>query len=191
MTEETLSALLDGECSPAELDALLEAMDRDPRLKDRYSRLCLARDTRQGARYRRADIQFADRVVAALDREPGPRVVTFRPRRTLPLRFWRPLAGLAAAAAIGAVAVLAVRPSADPAPLTVAQPTGGAAPLNVVQPVQDQRWNQLEADYAKQLNQYLLTYNHSRARQGMGSTLGYARYTAYTAEPVPAADQRR
>src|SRR3546814_13554838 len=53
MTHETLSALLDGECSDQELDALLDALDREPEMKATWGRMQLSRDVRGGAPVRK------------------------------------------------------------------------------------------------------------------------------------------
>ncbi|MCI0749023.1 MAG: sigma-E factor negative regulatory protein, partial [Nevskiales bacterium] len=116
MTEETLSALLDGECSPAELNRLLEAMTRDSTLKERYSRLCLARESRLGVRFRSARLDFPDRIMTALQDERAARIIPFRLPQVRWTSVWRPLSGLAAAAAVGALAVLAVKPQPSSAP---------------------------------------------------------------------------
>ena len=190
MTHETLSALLDGECSPAELDRLLDEMDRDPRLKDQYSRLCLVREVRHGTRLTSANLDFSAQVLRRLDSEPASQpdsnVVPFRPRK---FAAWRPLAGLAAAAGLAAVVVLAVKPQPNAEPLaspqTPAASSDAAASPEEVADAGDPRWAQLDRDNADQLNTYLIAYTQSRAQQGVGGTLGYARFAAHTAEYRP------
>src|SRR5690242_8186134 len=97
---ESISALLDGECSPSELEQLLDQMERDPALREQFSRQCLARDSRMGTKVRSASLDFSSKVIAALhDEQPGAVVVPFVARvRQVP---WRAATGLAAAAAIG------------------------------------------------------------------------------------------
>jgi negative regulator of sigma E activity len=185
MTDEALSALLDGECPPAELDRLLDSMERDPALKARYSRMCLVRDSLRGGRAKAVEAAFASRVLAALDKEAASTVVPFRPRRVAAPdqvrgRFWRPLAGLAAAAALAAVAVF-FWPAFSLAP----------APQQVAAEKTDLHWTELDAENARQLNRYLATYRQSRAEQGVGGTLSHARYAAYTADPAEPAPQER
>lgn len=189
MMQETLSALLDGECTPAELDRLLDEMDRDPTLKARYSRMILARDARQNTRVRSAEIDFSAAVMAALDTEPehkdSSKVLTFQRRSP---NFWRPLAGLALAAGMGAVAVLAIRPQTAPLPaalpLSTQQAPAETLSAEAVE-VANHRWPRPDEDNAEQLNNYLIAYSQSRAQQGMGGTLGYARFAAHTAEYRP------
>lgn len=184
MTDEALSALLDGECSPAELDRLLDSMERDPTLKARYSRMCLARDSLRGGRAKAVQAAFPGRVLAALGQEAASTVVPFRVhRRVTPDqgrgRLWLPLAGLAAAAALAAVAVVFWPAfSLTPTPEQIAAET-------------DRHWTELDADNARQLNRYLIAYRQSRAEQGVGGTLSHARYAAYTAEPAEPAPQER
>ena len=177
MNEESLSALLDGECSPSELDRVLRQLDQDPALRERFSRLSLAQDIRRGGRVQPVRAGFADRVMAALPERPGlasPAPVSARPpaqsRR-------RPLVALAAAAAVGGIALLAVLqpgPTVDP----VAAPPAPVAAAPALE--DDQRIAELDDENARQLRNYVMAYSQSRAQQGMGGTLGYARYAAYT-----------
>jgi negative regulator of sigma E activity len=113
MSHETISALIDGECSPEELDRLLEEMEASPEMKREFSRQVMAREAREGTRIGKNQPCICADVMARLDEAPGdahPQVVEFvRPRAALAPQ-WRPLAGLAAAAAFGAIAVLVALP---------------------------------------------------------------------------------
>lgn len=174
--KEALSALLDGECSPSELEQLLSELDRDPSLREHFSRLCLARESRHGTRVRSTRLDFASRVLAALDGGAAEPVVVLpmgsRVRR-LP---WRAAASLAAAAAVGAVAVMAIRP-AGPAPVVALSPSAATPAGSEAEPVETQ-YAELDDENARQLRNYLMTYQARGA--GVGATLGYARYAAYT-----------
>lgn len=181
---ESLSALLDGECSPSELEDVLSALERDPVLLEEFSRLVLGREARVGTRIRKAQVDFSARVLAALQDEPGQegsRVVPFRPKLSrLP---WKAAAGLAAAAAVGAVAVLVVRPDPFQALTPAVQPASLASTQAVDAVPVETQYSELDDENARQLRNYLMAYSQSRGQQGMGSTLGYARYTAYTGDP--------
>ncbi len=175
---EALSALLDGECSPSELDRLLAEFDREPQLRREFARMCVAREARMGTRVRKPDLDFADRVLAALHTDEPPVVVAIGDRvRRMP---WRMAASLAAAAAIGAVSVLAIRPAAIPDAAPVMQASAmPATPVAEAEPVET-GYAELGDEDARQLRNYLIAYSQSRGQQGVGSTLGYARYAAYT-----------
>jgi negative regulator of sigma E activity len=79
MNEEALSALVDGECDLSELDEILDEFAKDPQLRQRYSRLRMARDSRRGVRVTQPDFTFADRVVIALEREDAAAAVRIAP----------------------------------------------------------------------------------------------------------------
>lgn len=180
MNDESLSALLDGECTASELDAALAILERDPALRERFSRLTLAREATKGLRIRAANLDLASRVAAGLEQEAAPgKVVPLWRRPGLTVRTF---VGLAAAASVAAVAVLALKPgrqapeaglqtAAAPAGETVADTDPPALPMD---------------ESNAQLRNYLLTYSQSRAQHGVGGSLGYARYAAYTGQrPQP------
>lgn len=122
-SDELLSALLDGECTPDELKGLLDAASSDPALEKRWSRMCLVREAMEGTRVRQAAPDFCAGVMAAIAAEaataPVPaKVVQFSAARRLAprpavaaqpaatvriRRRWQPVAGLATAASIAAV----------------------------------------------------------------------------------------
>jgi negative regulator of sigma E activity len=182
--KDTVSTLLDGECSDQELEQILAEFERDPGLREQFSRQVLAREAREGTRFRAANLDFSAKILAALHDEPSAEpavIVPFGSRvRRLP---WRAAVSLAAAAALGAVAVLVVRPTALDAPGVVATQSAAIPPGTVVpvagEPVETQ-FAELADEDAAQLRNYLMAYSQSRGQQGVGSTLGYARYAAYT-----------
>jgi negative regulator of sigma E activity len=196
---ESISALLDGECSPRELERLLDEMERNPALGEQFSRQCLARDARMGTKVRSAELNFSSRVLAALHEEqPGAVVVPFVARiRQVP---WKAATGLAAAATIGAMAVLALKPESPagaPAGLPVAttSPMPSAALAVPVSATSAPVARVAQDDLTRQqLQNYLRAYSQAREQQHMRSTLGYARYAAYSDAPgqaEPAAEPKR
>lgn len=207
MSPESLSSLFDGECSPEELDRVLDELDKSPELKASFSRMCLARDAVDGTRVLKDQRCIAAGVMAQLDDTPaagGNVHPLIRPPRTRPQFQWRPLAGLAAAAAFGAVAVLVTLPRSQDSGLV---PSGGLVPqvsspvgsnpvstpasfgkrqrnLHTVAATQEQtqQWQQDD------LRSYLIEHSNTLADRGMGGTLSYARFTAHTADYRPQAE---
>jgi negative regulator of sigma E activity len=215
-SEELMSAMLDGECSPAEMDRVLREIEASPALKARWSRMCLARDALADIRVRSAAPDFCSGVMAAIARDEAPQVSS----KVVPLRQraaaraaaapvqaraqrWQPMAGLAAAASIAAVAavggyrwlnqpveganaIAAVTPSAaSAAPAMAIQPAsfGGSTQARLVpvsassasgEPVET-NWAQLDAETARQLNEFVMEHSSMRAQQGMGGALSYPR----------------
>lgn len=170
MTDQDLSSLVDGECSRSQLDRALRQLREDPKARARLSRWTLVQHVLRGAEVRKADPGFADRVMAALPPgRPQPVAIPVQGRMG-----WRPLAGLAAAAGVGAVAVLALQPDTAGEPsATPVQPVAAATPAEPA-PLAS-----LEQAQAEQLRHYVMAYSQSRSRQGMSTTLGHARYAAY------------
>jgi negative regulator of sigma E activity len=180
--KESVSTMLDGECSDQKLEQLLAEFEGDPAVREQYSRQVLAREAREGTRIRAAHLDFSSKVLAALQDEPAEPTVVVPLRNRVRRLPWRAAASLAAAAALGAVAVIVVRPMGPDAPGSLATQAAAIQAADIVpvaQPVETQ-FAELADEDAQQLRNYLMTYSQSRGQQGVGSTLGYARYAAYT-----------
>lgn len=229
MSDELLSAMLDGECTPGELKRLLDSLEQSPALKQRWSRMCLVREAMQGTQVRAgkaAPADFCAGVMAAIAKEqdaapvhtPGKapsKVVAMPVRRPAAAAAanasrWQPVAGLAAAASIAAVAAVGgyrwisqpvgvpgglaanTVPASSPVAEQAVAYTGGApgvaqprlvavSTAAAEEPVET-RWSQLDADTARQLGEYMMEHSNMRADQGMGGSLSYPRMMLHTAE---------
>lgn len=214
MALDSLSALLDGECSKDELDRVLAELEQSPELARQWSRLCLSRDVREGVRLRSAGTCICDDVMSRLDTAPAPADATVidlaarqatrqvtrqagRPSALQTLRnpVWKPLVGFAAAASMGAAAVFLLQPQANPIDpdRQMGIPAAGtlahwqSAPASAVQAVvlsEDQA-------HADELRQYLMDHSSAVAGEGLGGTLRYARFAAHTADSRPEPDAQR
>jgi sigma-E factor negative regulatory protein RseA len=134
---EQLSACLDGELPPAELDLLLKRVGREAGLRAAIGRYSLIGEAMRAERPVIASPGFADKVMAAVAAEaatadPMPARSALLPRsnRTrnhsapaaataawispATLRYLRPAAGMAIAAGVAAVAVLTLQPIGQP-----------------------------------------------------------------------------
>lgn len=216
MSDELLSAMFDGECSPEEVERALAAIEASPSLKARWSRMAAAREALSGTRIVEPNADFACGVMAAIladadadaaAAEPRvPKVVTLRrpaapavvampaPRRA---RRWQPVAGLAAAASITALAFVVGN-------TLLSQPVGtGAVALNradvagaetALTPVAiltaETPWVSIPASSARRLNDYLMEHSNARSESGMGGSLSYARLAVRSADYRPADEPR-
>jgi negative regulator of sigma E activity len=202
MSHETLSALLDGECSAGELDRLLEEIEHSPALKEQWSRLCLARDAREGTHFAKNQPCICAGVMAGLDERPAelanPNVVELR--RPRPAFNWKPLAGLAAAASVAVVALLVGVTSTPQSGVGLPETAQGAPVTEPVSyPVVPRQARNLQSvalhaegeqhwqDAGDDLDNYLIEHNSSLAGQGvgMGGTLRSARFAAHSATYHP------
>ncbi|HUR40199.1 MAG TPA: sigma-E factor negative regulatory protein [Verrucomicrobiae bacterium] len=163
MNVDSLSSMLDGELSLPEMDRLLRQLEQNPALREELSRLVLAREALQGTQIRKAP-GFAERVMAALPDHPDARIVPLRRAVQPASAGWRPLAAGLVAAAVGGAAVLALKPE-TPAAQAVAASAIAADSVRTSRVVD--------------LREYVLAHSQSRARHGVGGTLGYARYAAH------------
>lgn len=181
MSQETLSALLDGECSDRELEGLLQAMGGDPELKARWSRLQLARQA-LGGQLRRPTLDISAAVMARLGEAPEaghPKVVELAARRRLP---WRTAAGLAAAASVAAVAVtLGINFGSVKNAGTLAA-NDGAADTALAQPVALRDGSADVAGMDDDLRNYMIEHSNTLADRGVGGALSYARFAAHTGD---------
>jgi sigma-E factor negative regulatory protein RseA len=141
---EQLSACLDGELPPAELDLLLKRVGKEAELRAAIGRYSLIGEAMRAERPAVASRDFASKVMAAVAQEapmqapaatPIPQRVTeqrpaaavqkISPAAARPAfaRFARPAVGMAIAAGVAAVAVLTMQPISQP------ELAGGETPL--------------------------------------------------------------
>jgi len=103
---EMLSAWVDGELGSGEVDALLLQLKRDPELRQRWNSYHLIGDAISGHPVSIHGDMLSQRVAEALVDEP----TTLAPqRRSVVSRLVKPLAGLAVAASVTAIAVLSLQ----------------------------------------------------------------------------------
>jgi negative regulator of sigma E activity len=127
---EQLSACLDGELPPAELDLLLKRVGREAGLRAAIGRYSLIGEAMRAERPAVASRDFASKVMATVAAEPAPvqtpalvvrpNIVqapsTTRAPRISPaaIRYLRPAAGMAIAAGVAAIAVFVMQPIGQP-----------------------------------------------------------------------------
>jgi len=107
-----LSAFVDDELPAAETDLFVRRLARDADLKQAMSRYQLMGEVLRAPMVKtQLSCDFSTRITAALDREDGAVAVPAAAAPKLPVGRWlKPAAGLAVAASVAWVAVLAVRP---------------------------------------------------------------------------------
>jgi sigma-E factor negative regulatory protein RseA len=102
---EQVSAFLDGELPSTETELLLKRLTRDGELRESFGRYALIGESLRGAGSHILTRGFASRVNVAIDGEPvQPARQTVRGAR-----WWRPLAGVAVAAGVATVAIVALQ----------------------------------------------------------------------------------
>jgi len=104
---EQVSAFLDGELPASETELLLKRLTRDAELRESFGRFALIGESLRGGSHARASRSFAARINRAID--GGPATVQAPATRSRAPRWWRPFAGVAVAAGVAAVAVIALQ----------------------------------------------------------------------------------
>ena len=129
---EQVSAFLDGELPSTETELLLKRLTRDGELRESFGRYALIGEAlRGGAGSQILTRGFASRVNLAIDGEPVQAAQALKARTS---RWWRPLAGVAVAAGVATVAIVALQQRAISPGLHAASPAtaqNAAAPLPV------------------------------------------------------------
>lgn len=199
MLKDSLSALMDGECSASELDRLLDELDRSPDLGQQWSRLCLAREASEGVRVVAGQACICASVMNQLDQAPPEaaqvKVVHLKDHRRAGhaeparrLSVWKPAFAFAAAASVGAAAVLLLQPSPQ-AGLPSASGGAGLASANdgslgwVRGSSPAPRYvSSEERAHSQMLSEYAMDHSGAAATEGVGGALRYLRFVAHTAE---------
>jgi hypothetical protein len=185
MAKDSLSALIDGECTPAELERILDEIDQSSAMKAAWSRLCLARDAGEGVRVRKGQPCICEGVMSRLGAQDAPatsrKVVPLSASRRWPdvRAYWKPLAGLAAAASVAAIMVT-LTPQREDGPVAgpgFAPQIGSPVSAPIVQP---RPGAQHLVSAEDELRRYLIEHSNTLADRGMGATLSYARFAAHS-----------
>jgi len=104
---EQVSAFLDGELPNTETELLLKRLTRDGELRESFGRYALIGEALRGGGSPILTRGFASRVNHAIDGEPPQTAVHAQQARGP--RWWRPLAGVAVAAGVATVAIVALQ----------------------------------------------------------------------------------
>jgi sigma-E factor negative regulatory protein RseA len=178
---ELLSAFVDGELNAQELDELLALMSTDEGARQDYQRYQHASDTLRGYSRHSQPVDLTARLSQALAGEPAhqhSRALTKARVLRVPDWFWKQTAGFAAAASIGALAVVGVinQPQETMTPQhaqveSLTQPSTNVAASN--------RWTVGEQEVEDRLNNYLVDHNEYAGASGLFS---YARVVSYGEE---------
>jgi sigma-E factor negative regulatory protein RseA len=104
---EQVSAFLDGELPNSETELLLKRLTRDGELRESFGRYALIGEAIRGTSRGLLTRGFSGRVNLAIDGELIPANEHLPPARGP--RWWRPIAGVAVAASVAAVAVVALQ----------------------------------------------------------------------------------
>ena len=181
LIKEQLSALLDGELPEAEQRLLLERLAREPELRAQWSRYQLIRSALHQHLPEHIDLNFAERVQAALQDDPTQQSSPGRLTRA-----FKPLAGLAVAASVAVVAIMAVQqtrtapPGQVPVQVAATPNDPGVMPgPEAYTRVAGTRWDAQQRQVRERLNEYLVNHSEYAASGGIPGMQPYVRIVGY------------
>lgn len=185
--KEWISALADDEVLELDLDKALNMLRSDSELQSSWSRYHLIRDTLHSNLEERLDVTLHQRISAALEQEPV--VLAPAPRSPQPVkRPWiKQAAGIAVAASVTGVAVLAVQQMNQTESAPMATMAEVMQPDNVVRidtttlaasTSTNTGSNQKEQENSN-LAPYLVNHNEYSVSSGMHGMLPYVRVVGY------------
>lgn len=181
--DERVSALVDDEFEPRQLDALLAQMRKDDDLRARWARYHLISDALHNNLTPGVGLDLSHKVSAALEHEP----VIFAPvwQRLLPSRrLAKRAAGVAVAASVTAVAILGAQWNSQQGQMAVMAANGrAAAPLQVAleQPLASEH-SAKEEVWVRNLDSYVVNHNEYSGSTTMHGVLPYARLVGYESQ---------
>jgi len=176
---EQLSALADDELNEMERPLLFSRLERDSALRACLGRYQLIGEVMRGGIAETATLGVADRVQEALQQDSTVSVPGQLDRGGG--RWLKPVAGLAVAASVALVAVLAVTSVQETA--TESTPplasTGTAAETGRVVAAPGEQWNRIEPGVDKRLSGYLVNHNEYAASRGVQGVMPYVRIVGF------------
>ncbi|MFQ5644496.1 MAG: sigma-E factor negative regulatory protein [Thiogranum sp.] len=173
---EQLSALADDELSDVERPLLLGRMQRDAGLRECLGRYQLIGEVMRGI----ADtttLGVADRVRRVLQEDVSGQLPDAPQRENF--NWWKPLAGVAVAASVALVAVLAVSSLRETATGSVPELASAQTVAPAMARVSDGQWDRIEAGIDKRLSGYLVNHNEYAASRGVQGVMPYVRIVGF------------
>ena len=188
---EQLSALADDELNEMERPLLLGRVQRDTALRECLGRYQLIGEVMRGTGAS-VGTSIAQRVQNALtDDAPLVASQSAAQQESRPERerrrpgqqdvWWKPLAGLAVAASVALVAVLAVTTERNNGSGTsVIAVTHTTPKATLVSDAREARWDRIEPQVEKRLSDYLVNHSEYAASRGVQGVMPYARVVSDT-----------
>lgn len=187
---EMISALMDGEADHAS-DRAIDALARDPALRGMWGRFHLISDCLKNDVGSHFDCGLADRIERALSDEP----TVLAPDAWLRHRILKPVAGLAIAASVAALAVISVQQTRTEAPVPAAGQQ--VAQQTADSPLQAYHQFTLASDHEAstspqvrltsvrsdpRLNSYLVNHTEYRSHGAVQGMFPYVRIVAHESD---------
>ncbi|NKB37000.1 MAG: hypothetical protein GKR93_07475 [Gammaproteobacteria bacterium] len=174
---EDVSAMIDDELEQ-DGQHLVDDLLNTPLLRERWRSYHLIRDSLQHQLPEKLDKTLASSVAAKIDNEPH----ILAPVKKSQPAYLKPLAGLAIAASVAALAIVVLQPAQEGSSeqgIQVASFTPVGTPVTSQARQDDAQIRQVRAEARARLNSYLVNYNEYQTNSGIQGMLPYARTVTY------------
>ncbi len=174
---ERISAMMDGELEGRDREIAIKDIEIDPDTKGSWQRYHMIGDTMRNTLPASVKPDLASRLNEMLEQEPTI-LAPKRKKKFNPSSYIKPLAGLAVAASVTAVAVVSFQGGNQQAPgLEASAPLASNAIPETVRTVKfESVENTIEAN---QLNPYILNHNQFNSRMGVQGVSPQARLVGH------------
>ncbi len=175
---EQLSAMFDEELDDQEQELLLHRLKQDPELQSSWSRYQLISDAMDHRLDTAAHPHMLQAIHDQIEQEPA--ITATSSSSSAGLRVFKPVAGLAIAASVAAMAIIGLQNlGQDVSPYESSPRLAQTQPATAIQRVSGTRWNMQQPDTEMRLNGYLV--NHSEYTSGISlqGMINYARIAGY------------
>ncbi len=175
---EQISAMFDEELEDQEQELLLHRLQRDPQMQSSWSRYQLIGDAIRHNLNAAAHPDLREDIRHEIEREPA--IVSTSQSSVAGLRMMKPVAGLAIAASVAAMAIIGLQNIGQgQSPYQDAPRLAQTQPATSIQRVSGTRWNMQQPETENRLNGYLV--NHSEYTSGISlqGMINYARIAGY------------
>ncbi len=174
---EDVSAMIDDELGQ-DSQHLIDDLLKTPSLQQRWRNYHLIRDSLQQQLPEKLDTTLAAQIAAKIEAEPH----ILAPVKKVQRAYLKPLAGLAIAASVAALAIVVIQPAQEGnvgqgVQLASFTPVEKSLSTQAVQ--DDAQIRQVRADTRARLNSYLVNYNEYQTNSGIQGMLPYARTVTY------------
>ncbi|MFK8067508.1 MAG: sigma-E factor negative regulatory protein [Gammaproteobacteria bacterium] len=173
---ERISAMMDGELEGRDRDGAIKDIEIDPATKGSWQRYHMIGDTMRNTLPSSVKPDLASRLNEMLEQEPAI-LAPKRKKKFNPSNYIKPLAGLAIAASVTAVAVVSFQSGQETPGLEANAPLASTVIPESVRTVKfESVENTIEAN---QLNPYILNHNQFNSRMGVQGVSPQARLVGH------------
>jgi sigma-E factor negative regulatory protein RseA len=175
---EQLSAMFDDELDQQEHELLIRRLKLEDDLKSSWSRYQLIGDVMRNNIAALSTTDLRAGISQQIEQEPA--VSTLKPKASMNTRMMKPVAGMAIAASVAAMAIIGLQNLGQgESPLTDVPRLAQAPSTAPLQRVSGTRWDMQQPETEMRLNGYLVNHSEYTSNISLQGMINYARIAGY------------